>query len=94
MHEDNYRIQDEMEDPLAYRASSDPDTMYFDQAMKEPDRKEFINASIKEVNSHLKCNHWKLLPRSGIPKGEPILYSVFSIHRKRDIVKRQVYKCK
>ena len=32
MHKDDYKIHDEMEDPLAYLASSDLDTMYFDQA--------------------------------------------------------------
>ena len=37
MHQDDYKIQDDMQDPLAYLASSDPDTMYFDQAMKEHD---------------------------------------------------------
>ena len=36
-----YRIQ---QDPIAFAASNDPDTMYVDQALKEPDRKEFIKA--------------------------------------------------
>ena len=31
MHEDDYRIQEKMENPLAYLSRSDPDTMYFDQ---------------------------------------------------------------
>ena len=52
MHQDDYKIQDDMQDPLAYRAASDPDIMYFDQAMKILDHKEFLNTSIREVNSH------------------------------------------
>ena len=36
MHQDNYKIQDYMQDPFAYLASYDPDTVYFDQEMKEP----------------------------------------------------------
>ena len=39
-----YPIDDKLnsDDPLlAYKATSDPDTLYFHQAMKEPDRKEF-----------------------------------------------------
>ena len=35
-----------MQDPLAYLARSEPDTMYFDQAMKEPDCKGFMSAAI------------------------------------------------
>ena len=29
IHEDDYKIKDEMEDPLSYLARSDPYTMYF-----------------------------------------------------------------
>ena len=94
MHEENYFIQDEMEDPLAYLSSSDPDTMESDQAMEESYRKEFLNAAIKEVNSHWKTNQWKLHPSSSVPKGQPILDSVWDMNRKRDIMTRQVYKCK
>ena len=52
-----------MQKSLAYLASYDTDTMYFDQATKEPNRKEFLNAAIREANSHYKLKHWKLLPR-------------------------------
>ena len=31
IHEDYYNIQDDMEYPLAYLASSDPDRVYFNQ---------------------------------------------------------------
>ena len=34
MHQYDYKIQDDMQDPRAYLASSDPETMYFDQDMK------------------------------------------------------------
>ena len=33
MLQDNYKIQEEMEYPLAYLDSSDPETIYFDQSM-------------------------------------------------------------
>ena len=29
---------------MAYKATADPDTMYLHQAMKQPDRKEFLKA--------------------------------------------------
>ena len=37
---------------LAFAASADPDTMYYHEAMREPDRAEFIKAMEKEVKSH------------------------------------------
>ena len=46
-----------MQDPLAYLDRYDPDTIYFDQAMKKPERKEFLNAEIIEVNSHFQIKH-------------------------------------
>ena len=35
--------------PMAYNAGTDPDTMYMYQALKEPDKKHFIDAIVKEV---------------------------------------------
>jgi len=94
MHEDDYRLQDEMTDPFAFLASSSPDTMYYDQAIRQPDREEFIKAIVKEVNDHIERKHWELIPRSQVPKSEPILDSVWSMKRKRDIKTQQVYKYK
>ena len=94
MHQDDYKIQDDMEDLLTCLASSDPETMYFDQSMKEPDRQEFLNASIREVNSHCELKHWKLLLLKDFTKGQPILDYVWAMKRKRDIVTIQVYKRK
>ena len=87
MYQDNYKTQDNIQEPLAYLASSDPGMMYSDQATKQPDRKEFLNAEIREVNSHLQCKHWKLFPRKDFPKGQPR-------REKETLVKSQVYKWK
>lgn len=35
------------EGPLAFKASTDPDTMYYHQAMKEPDKNDFLKAMEK-----------------------------------------------
>ena len=83
-----------MEDPLAYIASSEPDKVYFDQAMKQPERKEYLNVAIKEFNIRCEQKHWKLVPRSEVPKGQPILDLVYAMNMKRYIVTRQVYKWK
>ena len=94
MHQDNNKIQDGMEDSLDYLYRSDQETMYFDQAMKEPDRQEFLNASIREVNRHYGMKHRKLLLHKDSPKGKLILDSIRAMKRKRYIVTRQLYKWK
>ena len=86
--------QVQMSDPIAYSASSDPDTMYMDQAMKQPDRKQFIKAMVDEVAAHTNNGHWKLLLKSDVPTGIKILPSVWAMKRKRRIATQQVYKWK
>ena len=83
-----------MKDPLAFLASQQQDTMYYHQALKEPDRDEFIKAIVKEVNDHTERKHWELIPQEQVPKGERIVQSIWSMKRKRDIKTRKVYKHK
>jgi hypothetical protein len=94
LHEDDYRIQDDMKDPVAFMSSTDEDTMYYDQAMRAPDKQNFIEAIVKEVNDHITSKHWILIPRSKVPKGVKVLDSVWSMKRKRDIKTQKVYKHK
>jgi hypothetical protein len=94
LHEEEYLLQDRMFNPVAFLASTNKDTMYFHQAMKEPDRDEFKKAIIKEVNDHIERKHWELIPRHAVPKGEKILPSVWSMKRKRDIKTQRVFKHK
>ena len=83
-----------MQEPLAYLGSSDPDTMYSDQAMKQLDHKEFLNASIREVDNHYQLKNCNLLRREEVPKVKSIQDSVWEMKRKREIVTRQFYKWK
>ena len=92
IHQDYYKIQDDMQDPFVYLSRSDLDTIYFDQAMKEPERQELLNAYIREVKSHCELKHWNLLSCKYVLKGQPILDSIWAMQIKRDIVTRQVYR--
>ena len=80
--------------PISYAASSDSDTMYLDQAMKQPDRKQFIQAMAKEVAAHTNNQHWRLILKSQIPCGTKILPSMWAMRRKRRITTREIYKWK
>ena len=82
-------------DPLlAYKAVSDPDTMYLHEAMKQPDRDQFLAAMLKEVEDQRKNGHWTVVPRKKVPQGVPVMPSVWSMKRKRRISTREVYKWK
>jgi hypothetical protein len=95
LHEDDYLLQDQMSDPIAFlSAQGGADTMYFDQAMQQEDREHFIQAIIDEVNAHIEAKHWELIPRSQVPVDTYILPAVWSMKRKRDIKTRKVYKWK
>ena len=42
-----------MEDPIGFKASSDPDTMYYHQAMRARDKEQFTPAIVKDVTIHM-----------------------------------------
>eukprot|EP00978_Attheya_sp_CCMP212_P037948 scaffold183254_cov63-Attheya_sp.AAC.2 len=43
----DFKLQSDMDDPIAFLATTNKDVMYYHQAIKEPDRIQFINAMIK-----------------------------------------------
>ena len=94
MHQEDYKIQDKMKDPISFAASSDPDTLYWHQAMKQPDAEEFRKAAIKEFNDHCEKKHWVIIDRSEVPPGKNVLPAVWSMKRKRNILTRKVIKYK
>ena len=79
---------------LAYKASTDPDTMYRHEAMREPDRDEFIKAMHKEIIDQMKNGNFSIVRRSKVPKGKAILPAVWQMKRKRDIKTREIKKYK
>jgi hypothetical protein len=87
-------IEGEQHPVLAYAASADLDTMYYQKAMREPDCAKFIKAMQKKVQSHTKNGVWELVPRSSVPPGIKILPAVWVMKRKRLIATREVYKWK
>ena len=87
-------IADEMNDPIAFLAKSDPDILYYHQAMKAEDAKEFRLAMQGEVDAHCDNAHWALCKREQVPEGTKVLDSVWAMRRKRRIKSKQVYKWK
>ena len=83
------------QDPLyAYKATSDPDTMYMHEAMREKDAEQFKAAMVKEVKDQMDGKVFSLVPKSQVPKDKVILPAVWQMRRKRDIKTKEVKKYK
>ena len=83
-----------MTDPVAFKATTDPDTLYYHEAMAASDADNFTDVIIKEVDAHCERNHWELVLRSKVPAKQNILDSVWAMKRKRNIKTREIYKWK
>ena len=82
------------EDILAMKASTDPDTMYYHEAMREPDVEQFHTAMRKEVDDQLDNGVLQLVRRDSIPSNAAVLPAVWQMKCKRHIKKREIYKWK
>ena len=89
-----YRIQKALENPLAFTAADNPDILYWDQAMKAPDRAKFVEAVVTELDGHEKMGNYEPVPLSQVPKGTKLIDMVWSMRRKRRIKTQEVYKWK
>ena len=90
----DFEIQEALADPIAFAATSNPDTLYLHEAMSAPDRDKFIDAMAREVKDHENYDHWELISKTAVPKGTIILPAVWSMKRKRHIQTNEVYKWK
>jgi len=83
------------QDPLkVFKATSDPDTMYMHEAMKQKDAKEFRKAMVKEWEDQLNNGNFSIIHRSKVPEGATVLPAVWQMKRKRDILTRKIKKYK
>ena len=92
--QDDFRIQDDLNDPIAFFASTDGDTLHYGQAMTADDRENFKEAMDKEFTDHCERQHWDIVSVSDVSKDEKVLECVWAMIRKRNILTKQVYKWK
>jgi hypothetical protein len=79
---------------LAYKAVSDPDTLYYHQAMRESDRKEFESGMEKEIKDQFENGNFTVIRKSEVPEGQIILPAVWQMRRKRDARTGRIKKYK
>jgi flagellar biosynthesis protein FliP len=63
-------------DTVAMNATSDPDTMYFLQAMQETDAKDFLRAAHEEIQNLVERDIIEIIPAYLVPQGMRIFSSV------------------
>jgi hypothetical protein len=58
-------VQKELEmDPILFKSTADPDTLYLHKVMRAPDAAQFKKAMKKEVPEHTKKGHWEVIQKS------------------------------
>jgi hypothetical protein len=68
---------------LAQSSIASNETFNYNQALKQADFCEFIQAMINEVNDHESRGHWTLVKRCDLPQGTKTIMSIWSFKRKR-----------
>jgi Reverse transcriptase (RNA-dependent DNA polymerase) len=79
---------------LAFGATADPDTLYYHEAMKAPDKEHFIQAMHEEVSGQLKNKVYSIVPRSKVPQDMRVLPAVWAMRRKRRSKTNEIYRWK
>ncbi|MGL5936087.1 MAG: hypothetical protein ACRCZI_10770, partial [Cetobacterium sp.] len=75
--------QHDSEEMQVMSATGDPDTMYYHQAMREPDSGEFLRA-VKEEFQNMPSNQvLSFIQLARVPAGTVIFPSVWAMKRKR-----------
>ena len=83
------------QDPIqVFKAISDPDTMYYHQAMKQKNKEEFIKAMEREMEENLDDGNFELVHKSTVPSNATILPYVSQMRRKRHIKTGKIKKYK
>ncbi len=89
-HDAHLQLQVRMRNLITFHAEMMGDIMYLQQALKQPDAKEFVQAVIKEVNGHVDTNNWMLQKQSKVPEDVQIVPSVRSLRRNCDLTTNEV----
>jgi hypothetical protein len=89
-HNAHLQLQEGMKNPIMFHAEMMGDIMYLQQALKQPNAKEFNQAVIKEVNGHVDSNNWTLRKQSKVPEDVHIVPSVWSLQCKCNLTTNKV----
>jgi len=64
--------------------------MRVDEALRQPDREQFLKAMRKDLLNHVERKHWKVVPVNSIPPDKIMLPMVWSMKRKTNPIGKVV----
>ena len=79
---------------LAYKSVSDPDTLYYHEAMREHDKDRFQESMLKELSDQFDNGNFTVVHKSEVPTDQTILPAVWQMKRKRDAKTGSIKKYK
>jgi hypothetical protein len=93
-HSYHLELKERMQNPIAFHAEMMGDIMYYDQALQQPDAKQFANAVVKEVNGHVNNKHCTLVKQKDVLKEAQVVPSTWAMRCKCDLTTNKVIKHK
>ena len=66
-HNAHLDLQERMRNHVTFHVKMMGDIMYLQQALRQPDVKEFVQAVVKEINGHVDSNNWTLKKWNEVP---------------------------
>jgi hypothetical protein len=90
---DNLTCND-VQDPLSLMASTEKDTMYWHEAMKQHVAPQFWDTAMDEITSHHTNKHWEVIPIQDVPPDTDVLDYMWIMKHKRRLLTNKVYKHK
>ena len=71
--------------------------MRLHKALQQSDKNEFITAMKSELQEHIYCKHWTIMPMKNVPKHKTVIVMVWLMKRKRnpldEVIKWKVRLC-
>jgi hypothetical protein len=89
-HDAHLELQECIKNLIAFHAKMIGDIMNLQQALRQHDAKQFVDAVVKEVNGHVENGHWELVPQDTVPKDAQIVPSVWVMQRKCNLTTNNV----
>ena len=68
MYQNNYSLQDKMNDIIDFLAKMDGDTLHYGQELRTPDIENFRQTMNKEFINYCGRKKWEIIPIEKVPK--------------------------
>ena len=80
--EAQFAMQKALEDPIPFAATTNPDILYWDQAMKAHNRDKLLEAVSVELDRHERTGNYEPIPIEKVPQGTKLIDMVWSMRHK------------